>query len=131
MPTGYVRSLKREVSLRIEDAVLFEDSIFRFREIGVGIEARVEKSDGYAASGKSLVCIHSQRRRKNMIVLLKNKVVRIDLRLGSNKKLDAIEANASQLTRKTRVRLEQRIDVCVQVFQRNCLVVHSATKVAK
>jgi hypothetical protein len=96
----------------------------------MGVEAGVEKSHGHAAPGESLVCIHPQRRRENVIVLFKNKLVGIDLRLGPNKELDAVWANSGQLTRGAGVRLYQRLDVCRQVVQRNSLRFQSSTEVA-
>jgi hypothetical protein len=52
------------------------------------IKTGIQKRDGHALSGESLVGIHAQRSGKHKSVLLENRGMRIDLPLSAIKELD-------------------------------------------
>src|SRR5215831_4497599 len=73
VPTRDVVGVERSlVAFLGKDAVVSEHAIARLGQIGMTIEAGIEKGNRDAAAGESFVSIHSQRRRQNEIVLLEN-----------------------------------------------------------
>src|SRR6266480_3976456 len=95
----------------------------------MGIETGVEKSNGHPTPGEALVCVHSQRRRQYVIGLVKNNIVRIDLRLGAAKELGTASANLGQIARRVRVCFKKCRDVGRQRVEEYALISQVATEV--
>jgi hypothetical protein len=96
----------------------------------MGVKTGVEKSYSHSASGKPLVGIQPEGGWQNVVRLLKNYVMRIDLRPGPTKQLDAVCTNLGQLVRYLRVRLQKRGDVRRQIAQDHSLIVYATAEVA-
>ena len=92
-------------------------------------KAGIDERDRDASSGEALIRIETKWRRQHVIRLFKNDVMRIDLRLRAVEKLDAVYANARQLSRAVGICLEQRRRVSGQIAKGYSLNICSSTEV--
>src|SRR5882762_3512658 len=61
------------------------------------VESRIEKSDRYSAAGERFMRIHAQRRRQDVVVLIKYRDMRFDLCFRPFQKLQTLGANRGWL----------------------------------
>ena len=66
-----------------------------------------------------------------MIRLFKNNMMRIDLRLGPAKKLNAVNANLSQISGNVCIRLQKRREVIGKFTQQYSPIIYAATETAR
>jgi hypothetical protein len=110
--------------------VVGDDPVFGFRQIFMCIEAGVEKGDGHATSGKSVIRIHPQGSWQYVIGLFKNEIVGINLGLGPAEKLYAVWANLRQLSRRSSVSSQKRSYLRREIIQRSSVRIYAPAKVA-
>src|SRR5262249_42706309 len=88
--TGNIVTVQRSfVSLCSENTVVSLNPIVWLSQVRVCIKAGIQKRDRDAASGETLVRVHSQSRRQHKIVLLENTFVRLNLSLRPVEDFDA------------------------------------------
>ena len=76
-----------------DDVVVGEDAAVRRRQVGVLVEARVEKGDGHAAPREALVGAEPEPRGQDLPPLLEDGSVLLKLRVRALEQLDAAVAD--------------------------------------
>src|SRR6266404_1515281 len=91
------------------------------------VESGIEKSDRYSASGERFMRIQAQRRRQDVVVLIKYRNMRFDLGFRPFQKLETLGANRGWFFPRS-VRIHQ----CLQFGAgRRCKILRTAQAAAE